>query len=243
MRLHILSDLHLEHRRNWRTLVDRIPDHLGEVLVLAGDVLCLADEDESAEMLTRLREKAGEVLYVLGNHEHYNSDLLAAKLVAAQLCATTGVRLLDESALEIAGRRFVGCTLWFSFDDRAHACRHLLTDFRLIADLEQTVYQENERALAFLDGSIRPGDIVVTHHLPARAGVAPHFKREPYLPLAPFFANDCEELVRRRRAALWIHGHMHLPNDWRLGDTRIVCNPIGYPGDRGAGRLDYVVDV
>ena len=50
--------------------MDRIPSDLGEVMVLAGDVLCLAAEEESAEMLARLRTKAKHVLYVLGNHEH-----------------------------------------------------------------------------------------------------------------------------------------------------------------------------
>jgi predicted phosphodiesterase len=243
MRLHVLSDLHLEHRRDWRTLVDQIPSDLGDVLVLAGDVLCLAAEDASAEMLARLRSKARQVLFVLGNHEHYRSELQVARAVAADLCATTGVRLLDETALEIEGRRFLGCTLWFSFDEAAHPYRHLLTDFRLISGLDPAVYEEHRRARAFLDSNIRPGDIVVTHHLPARDGVAPHFKREPYVHLAPFFANRCEELVETRQAALWIHGHMHVPSDWRLGATRVICNPIGYPGDRHGGRLDYWLDV
>ncbi|HXU81414.1 MAG TPA: metallophosphoesterase, partial [Polyangia bacterium] len=136
MRLHVVSDLHLEHRRDWRALVDQIPAHLGDALVLAGDVLCLAAEEESAEMLARLRSKARHVLYVLGNHEHYKSDLPGAKAVAADLCARAGVRLLDESVVELEGRRFVGCTLWFGFDDRAHPYRHLLTDFRLIQGFE-----------------------------------------------------------------------------------------------------------
>jgi predicted phosphodiesterase len=242
MRLHVISDLHLEHRRDWRSLVERIPSDLGEVLVLAGDVLCLAAEEESAEMLALLRTKARHVVYVLGNHEHYKCDLLAAKVVAADLCASTGVRLLDETTLELEGRRFLGCTLWFAFDDQAHAYRHMVTDFRLIAGIE-AVYEENRRAVAFLDSSVRRGDIVVTHHLPARDGIAPHFKREPYVHLAPFFANEHAALVERSEAALWIHGHMHVPSDWRLGATRIVCNPIGYPGDRHGGRLDYFVDV
>jgi predicted phosphodiesterase len=243
MRLHVLSDLHLEHRRDWRRLVDQIPSDLGEVLVLAGDVLCLAAEEDSGEMLARLRTKARHVLFVLGNHEHYRSELQAARAVAADLCATTGVRLLDETALELEGRRFLGCTLWFSFDEEAHPYRHLLTDFRLIAGLDPAVYDEHQRGRDFLAGNIRPGDIVVTHHLPARDGVAPHFKRAPYLQLAPFFASRCEDLVENKQAALWIHGHMHVPSDWRLGSTRIVCNPIGYPGDRGAGRLDFCLDV
>lgn len=223
--------------------MDGIPSDLGDVLVLAGDILCFAREEEAGEMLARLRKKASQVVYVLGNHEYYRGAFLPTRAVASVLCASTGIHLLDETTATIAGRRFVGSTLWFPYDDEAHAYRHLLTDFHLIARFEEGVYEENRRAVRFLDDQARPGDIVVTHHLPARDGIAPHFKREPLARLAPFFANDHQGLVGRCQADLWIHGHMHVPSDWRLGQTRIVCNPIGYPTDRGGGRLDYVVDV
>ena len=29
---------------------------------------------------------------------------------------------------------------------------------------------------------------------------------------------------------LWTHGHTHHPFDYRIGSTRIVCNPRGYGG-------------
>jgi Icc-related predicted phosphoesterase len=243
MRLHVLSDLHLEHRPGWRDFVDGIPSDVGEVLVLAGDVLCLAAEQDSIQMLDRLRRKARDVVYVLGNHEHYRGALGPTKAVAAVICAAAGIHLLDETSVTLAGRRFLGCTLWFPFDKAAQSVRHFLTDFHLIARFEREVYEENRRAVAFLDGNVRPDDVVITHHLPSRAGIGAHFKREPFVRLAPFFANDHDALVERRQPALWIHGHMHVPSDWRLGQTRIVCNPIGYPGDRGAGRLDYFIDV
>jgi Icc-related predicted phosphoesterase len=244
MRLHVLSDLHLELRDDgWRDLVDRIPSDLADVMVLAGDVLCFAREEQSGEMLTRLRKKARQVLYVLGNHEHYRGAFLPTKAVASVLCASSGITLLDESSITIDGRRFLGCTLWFGYEPRAQPYRHLLTDFHLISRFEEGVYEENRRAVEFLDRSTRPGDVVVTHHVPARAGIAPHFRLAPYDRVAPFFANDCEKLVERCQPALWIHGHMHVPSDWRLGETRIVCNPIGYPADRRTGRLDYTVDV
>jgi predicted phosphodiesterase len=244
MRLHVLSDLHLELRQgSWRALVDEIPSDVGDVLVLAGDILCFAREAESGEMLARLRRKARHVLYVLGNHEHYRGAFLPTKAVAAVMCQATGVTLLDETATVIDGRRFLGCTLWFPFAADAQGVRHLLTDFHLISRFEEGVYDENRRGVDFLAGATQPGDVVVTHHVPVRDGIAPHFKRAPFDRVAPFFANDCEPVVEDRQPALWIHGHMHVPSDWRLGQTRIVCNPIGYPGDRRGGRLDYFVDV
>ena len=30
---------------------------------------------------------------------------------------------------------------------------------------------------------------------------------------------------------LWTHGHTHEVLDYKLGETRIVCNPRGYEGD------------
>ena len=34
--------------------------------------------------------------------------------------------------------------------------------------------------------------------------------------------------IERYEPALWVHGHMHDSFDYRLGRTRVVCNPRGY---------------
>jgi predicted phosphodiesterase len=39
-----------------------------------------------------------------------------------------------------------------------------------------------------------------------------------------------DELVARSGAALWIHGHTHVSQDYRIGNTRVICNPRGYAG-------------
>ncbi|QIO36950.1 hypothetical protein [Bradyrhizobium sp. 1(2017)] len=30
------------------------------------------------------------------------------------------------------------------------------------------------------------------------------------------------------RVDYWFHGHVHAPTDYRIGTTRVVCNPHGY---------------
>ncbi len=30
---------------------------------------------------------------------------------------------------------------------------------------------------------------------------------------------------------LWVHGHTHASLDYRIGATRVVCNPFGYARD------------
>ena len=26
----------------------------------------------------------------------------------------------------------------------------------------------------------------------------------------------------------WIHGHIHTPSEYKIGNTQIICNPHGY---------------
>lgn len=44
-------------------------------------------------------------------------------------------------------------------------------------------------------------------------------------------------IVEKYGPELWIHGHTHVPCDYELLDTRIVCNPRGYPGEKHDSRF------
>ena len=54
-----------------------------------------------------------------------------------------------------------------------------MSDFAQIPDFEAWVYDENARALTFLDAELRAGDVVVTHHLPSQRSVVPRFAGHP----------------------------------------------------------------
>ncbi len=243
LRIHVLSDLHLEMRRDWRKFVDQIPSDIGSVIVLAGDIVGFAREGQAAEMLGGLRKKATHAVMVLGNHEFYGLEFTEAKKRAARVCQAEGIHLLDASIVELDGQRFVGGTLWFPERPDARPFQEYMSDFQVIEGFQPPVYEDNRRCTDFLATNTRPGDVVVTHHLPSNRSVAPPFKSGPGSLLNPFFVCDCEEIIGSRRPAVWIHGHTHVPCDYQLGTTRVVCNPIGYPREDGTGRLDFVVDV
>ncbi|NVO07817.1 MAG: metallophosphoesterase, partial [Rhodoferax sp.] len=40
------------------------------------------------------------------------------------------------------------------------------------------------------------------------------------------FCNALDDLLPS--AALWLHGHLHAPSDYRVGDCQVVANPLGY---------------
>jgi Icc-related predicted phosphoesterase len=118
-----------------------------------------------------------------------------------------------------------------------------MMDFHLIEGFEDVVYRENARHLEVFGREIRPGDIVVSHHLPHPQSVNIQFRAGLASRLNPFFLCDCEALIEGARPAAWIHGHTHTPCDYVVGATRVVCNPIGYPREREGARIDCCVDV
>jgi hypothetical protein len=46
-----------------------------------------------------------------------------------------------------------------------------------------------------------------------------------------YASNLSEFILDHPRIKAWTHGHMHQQFDYMVGDTRVVCNPRGYPGE------------
>jgi len=42
------------------------------------------------------------------------------------------------------------------------------------------------------------------------------------------FASNMEDLIFETGPDLWVHGHIHDSSDYRIGKTRVICNPRGY---------------
>jgi hypothetical protein len=83
---------------------------------------------------------------------------------------------------------------------------------------------------------VRDGDVVITHHLPHQTSTPSFFVGSP---LNRFFvADDAADLVAGAGARLWLHGHTHAPCDYVVGNTRVVCNPRGYPHERRKPPVD-----
>jgi len=71
--------------------------------------------------------------------------------------------------------------------------------------------------------------VVVGHHAPSRASTHPRYKNETIMNGA-YSTNLDNWILDRRQIRLWTHGHTHEDFDYRIGTTRIVCNPRGYNG-------------
>ncbi len=244
LRLHILSDLHLERDPDFRPL-----PVAADMLILAGDIT------SGTGGLAAFSRHSTSVIYVPGNHEYYDADYTTMRPELRAAAARYGIYLLDRDELEFAGVRFLGATLWTDFrlygEDRlpaavGHALKRVV-DFRTIQiDGRPLVPQDtiafNAEALQWLaerlDTRFRGPTVVVTHHAPHPLSVHPRWRDNP---VNPAFVSDFSRLMGK--AALWIHGHTHDSFDYQVDGTRVVCNPKGYGAENKAFQPGLVVTV
>ena len=78
--------------------------------------------------------------------------------------------------------------------------------------------------------------VVVTHHAPTPAHVAPRYARQASRGLGHAFYTDVTRLVRHP-VVCWVSGHTHSSCSMRVGDDGVLCvaNCAGYPAERVCG--------
>lgn len=226
MRLRIVSDLHFEfHRDKGRTLTDEILANKDfDVLVIAGDLSDLENLYHSVMMLAEAANPK-PVVYVLGNHEAYGGTLKKAESEAWNAVGICdNLQILERHTLEIEGQRFVGCTLWYEHPGWLPSDEDM-GDFTWIEDTRSWLPERAKESAKFLRETVQPGDVVITHFLPHRESILPQFRNSS---LNGYFLHNVGDVVEQGEAKLWIHGHTHGSLDYRVGKTRVVCNPFGY---------------
>ena len=225
----LISDLHLDMRRDpMRLLMDIEPD--SETLVIAGD-LCEA-RNLNPNWIKVLADKYNIVLYVPGNHEYYGltGDQTLDTLYSMMLDNT---HIMHDSSIILGDISFSGSTLWFPNAPGNLQCERMMSDFHYIQDFKTWVYDAHERSKAWLPKT--GTDVWITHHLPLWKSV--HMKYEGSN-LNRFFVGDLsrELYAMDEPPKVIVHGHTHEECDYMAGNTRIVCNPLGYPNE-GRGSI------
>ena len=260
MKIHYLSDLHLEFNRMPRAY--RPPEGT-DVVVLAGDIGVGLMGLEWA-----IQNFGVPVVYIPGNHEFYGQRPMQKLLAQARekAAAAGNVYFLENESVWIDGVRFAGATLWTDFAilpavpiERVmeHAAGRM-SDYREITiEVRQAsrVYRSRKTlprltprmALArhhesrdFIEREARElgeGErlVIVTHHAPSPQSL---IYREATNLLDAAYVSNLEPLVASSGADFWIHGHLHNANDYVIGGTRVLSNCRGYADigvDAGTG--------
>jgi len=227
VRVQIVSDAHAEqHRDLGVSFVAGLKEAGGDdvdVLVAAGD---MGSKGNLFRVLSACCDAWPTVVFVPGNHEFYGGDRRSVMADIKTLeKENPNLVVLDDAVAEIQGVRFVGGTLWFPDTPDSRVRAGHFSDFGAVKGLREWVWDANRKTTEFLRRNVRPGDVVVTHHVPVARGSARHWVGSF---LQPFFVNDLDRIVVENRPGLWVYGHTHDSHDFVLAETRFVCNPFGY---------------
>jgi len=268
MKLALTSDIHLEFA-DWYPCN---PDG-ADVLLLAGDIMVASDlhgtykSDRFHEFLTNCKREYREVVYIMGNHEHYHGDFAESHKLLRDVCDMNSIIFLDNEVDTIDDVVFIGGSLWTDLnkeDPRTiNQISGLMNDYRVILNSNNnTSFKDNNgnfktRASKFspLDGinehkklldlihttiTNNPTGkfVVVGHHAPSKQSVKPGYEGD--FVVGGAYSSDLDDFILQHpQIQVWVHGHTHDKFDYMIGSTRIVSNARGYVGfERGTDKDD-----
>lgn len=254
MKLLLVSDLHMNHFFNKSSSIP----YSGIEYLGRNDVICVAGDAGDGPMdmnlhLKSLRELTdATILAVMGNHDFYYRTLSLATIDKARAGLPERVLILENETVVVGEVRILGCTLWTDADRGRLAGNALgMQDYDLIKDLAgkfievEDTMRWNQASKGWLAAELsKPfagSTVVMTHHAPS-----PRSQQKKYRdhPLSCFFWCDVEDLIVERQPDYWLHGHMHSPAAYVVGQkTKVRCNPRGYTGERKGVYEPLVIEI
>jgi len=242
-----ISDLHEDHYIQNKKITDEtitafIKDMnpKGEILIVAGDT------SETNRRLVKTLDSIQrlfnyeKIFFVLGNHELYGYDYKnwqeKVKGLKHLLRKYPNLIFLDGQIEEYKGIKIGGTMMWYdgSYAKKLGNSSYPLNDLwkRVMPDSQSikglNYFNDifhNERKK--LNKFYKNVDIIVSHISPLneKKYIHPMFK-EDYS--SSFFCFDGWKYLEETSAKHWFYGHVHNPNEVKLENIELHCNPYGY---------------
>lgn len=201
-------------------------------------------------------ERFPEVIYVMGNHEFYEGKWVKyIDVLRQELQKYPNITLLERDVKLIGDVAFLGGTLWTDMNKEdpltLHAVSSMMNDYSVILNDSvgytklrpyHTVVRHRQTVdfiKMLVSLKLSEKYVVVSHHAPSILSVEPNWK-DHLLMNGAYYSDLSDFILDRDQIKLWIHGHTHSPHDYLLGDTRVVCNPRGYPGE---GKAEFKIKI
>lgn len=240
MKIHLMSDLHLEFA----------PIELcgGDVLLLAGDI-CVANDingSHASEIISFFKEATklySKVYYIAGNHEHYYSEFTKTHILLQNMFIENhlNVTFLDNEVVQLNDEYMLyGATFWTDFNNfdilADLTAGKSMNDFRVIRDCGYplrpgaTSLLNSHHRVTLKDAVEKHKDkkfIVMTHHTPSMKSCHPRYGTNL---INYAYSNTRLEdfILDNPNIKYWVHGHTHDSFDYKIGECRVLCNPRGY---------------
>jgi hypothetical protein len=196
----------------------------------------------------RCADSFPNVLYIPGNHEYYHGAVPKGDSdLQRDLMGIDNLHFMQNRTFDCKGVHFVGTTLWSDMNRgdplTQLAVANYMNDFRIIRNSERNFAAFTTRdamlyhakSKDFIEKQFEAHQIdpvvVFTHHAPHKNSIATR-----YIKLVEanygYYSDLSQLLLSRQVPTWWIHGHVHNLFDYHVGQTNVLCNPRGYPGER-----------
>lgn len=236
MRIQYASDLHLEFAENWRYLKANPLEVTGDILLLAGDIGYLGDDNYSKHPFWKwAADNYKEVHCCMGNHEFYKFYDVASLPDGYLLEIRPNVFSHYNGIVRMGDTDIILSTLW----SRIPSADAIYTE-QVISDFHRIMYNgklitstlfntEHERCLGFVQEAVEKSQaahkIVVTHHVPSFRMLHPQFQGSH---ANGAFTVELEDYIANSGIDYWIYGHSHTNIDATIGRTQCLSNQLGY---------------
>lgn len=236
MRIQYASDLHLEFSANSSYLKQNPLNPIGDILILAGDIGYLNDDNYSKHPFWNwVSDNYQQVIVAVGNHELYKYYDLA-KIPHGLVCdIRDNVKCYYNAVVQIENIDFIVSTLWAKIPlEEAYLTEQAVSDFHRILYNEETLTwdnfnREHDKCFHFLQEevskSVAEHIIVVTHHVPSFQLSSPDYAGSK---INGAFTVELERYIENSPVEYWIYGHSHRNVNKVIGRTKCVSNQLGY---------------
>lgn len=252
MKIRIYSDVHQEVKEHFNVplfKIAKMDNEHEQVLVLAGDYISLRDlkHDKFVQDILSLSKRFMHIIYVFGNHEYYNGKIGGIydknNIDSIQNIADNiSVLSRHTPSVVISGFKFIGATLWTDFagkETHFFDVKNTSNDFKYIKSAHagfskykpKNWLYEHVSDIKWIKQEVINSQgmpvIVVTHHSPYSKAIDP--VDDPDNLYSKFYTSNQDDFIKANtNIKMWIHGHIHHPFDFKIGETRVYSNPIDY---------------
>ncbi len=233
MKLHLISDLHLEFHPNINNLSDlslKVPSlfeginnpNKGQtrdiILILAGDI-GYPTEKNYWNFIEDCASKYKHVIYICGNHEYYDDQIDIVndtiKFNNEKLRKIyPNLWFLNKEKVIIDDVTFLGTTLWTNIpENKEKIVERQINDYKKIYIGDDSPFNAKDctrlhhEDLKWIKDSITDNTIIITHHLPSKH--LSHKKYAFYTDINCAFWTDIDDNLFSKKILMWLCGHTH----------------------------------
>ncbi len=244
MKFRIMSDLHLDYCYIAGGInLPELDDDASTILLVPGDICEGNNTALLIEFLTMMSNRFKEVIFILGNHDYYMTDMLTHVQRIKELAENFyNVTFLHRSVIPKefpdTNTVIIGSTLWTDFNNEdviayVDASRYM-SDYTCIRYDgkplgSHNILDEHHADLKYIKYQLKQYEgwntIVITHHAPSPLSITERYKGDF---TNAYFISDIHDIIDEYKPNVWIHGHVHSFHDYLIDSTRVICNPVGY---------------